>query len=182
MRSILVPVSTTEQRAADPSSTLRDAGVPLYALILWVGLAGAVGAVLRLGIGAPLEEHFMKFPWATLLINLIGSAALGTLVGIAHAWPPLPRWAVPVIGTGLLGSFTTFSSVMMAAVASQHHNLFPQVAGDDVIAAGLWEMLAYLSMSMLFCTGSAAAGITVGRAVFGCAGPGCTHDHREGRS
>ena len=172
---------TTENQAAEPRRPKHDAGLTLPVLIFWVAVAGAVGAVLRLSIAEPLEEHFMKFPWATLLINLIGSAALGTLVGIAHAWNGLPRWALPVLGTGLLGSFTTFSLVMMLAVASQNHNLFPQVAGDDVIAAGLWEMLAYLGMSMLFCTAAAAAGITIGRALFGCSGLECRHSHRKGQ-
>lgn len=172
-------MSTTEQRAAQPWAPRHDAGLPLPALILWVAVAGAAGAMLRLSIAEPLEEHFMKFPWATLLINLIGSAALGMLVGIAHAWRGLPRWAVPVLGTGLLGSFTTFSAVMLAAVASQQNDLFAQVAGDDVIPAGLWEMLAYLVMAMLFCTAAAATGMTVGRAIFGCTGLECVHSQAE---
>lgn len=172
-------MSTTDQRAAEPCKPQHDAGLSLPALILWVSVAGAVGAVLRLSIGEPLEEHFMKFPWATLLINLTGSAALGVLVGIAHAWRGLPRWAVPVLGTGLLGSFTTFSAVMLAAVASQHMDLFVHVAGDDVVPAGLWQMLAFLGMSMLFCTAAAAAGLTIGRAVFGCSGLECAHSPAE---
>lgn len=172
-------MSTPEQRAAQPWAPHQDAGLPLPALVLWVAVAGAVGAALRLSIAEPLEEHFMKFPWATLLINLIGSAALGLLVGIAHAWRSLPRWALPVLGTGLLGSFTTFSAVMLAAVASQQNDLFAQVAGDDVIPAGLWEMMAYLVMAMLFCTAAAATGMTIGRAIFGCTGLNCVHSQAE---
>lgn len=170
---------TSEQRAAQPWSSRDETGLPLPTLLLWVAVAGAAGAVLRLSIGEPLEEQFMKFPWATLLINLTGSAALGLLVGVAHAWRGLPRWTVPVVGTGLLGSFTTFSSVMLAAVASQQNDLFAQIAGDDVIPAGLWEMLAYLGMSMLFCTAAAATGMTVGRAIFGCSGLDCSHSQAE---
>lgn len=160
-------MSTSEKRPSKAWSPHSDAGLSLGALILWIALAGALGAVLRLGIGVPFEEHYMKFPWATLLINLSGSAALGLLTGVAHSFRGLPSWAVPVLGTGLLGSFTTFSAVMLAAVASQHSDLFREIAGAAVIPAGLWEMLAYLGMGMLFCTAAAAAGITVGRALFG---------------
>ena len=159
-------MSTSEKRPPKAWAPHSDAGPPLGPLVIWVALAGAVGAVLRLAIGTPFEEHFMKFPWATLLINLSGSTALGLLVGVAHSYRGLPRWAVPVLGTGLLGSFTTFSAVMLAAVASQHTELFREIAGNAVIPAGLWEMLAYLGMSMLFCTAAAAAGIAVGRALF----------------
>lgn len=167
-------MSTTEQRAV-ARRALQNSGLSMPALVAWVAVAGAAGAVLRLLIGAPLEEQFMKFPWATLVINLSGSAALGLLLGLAHAWPQIPRWTVPVLGTGLLGSFTTFSTVMLAAVASQSRELFTQTAGDDVIPAGAWEMLAYLGVSMLFCTAAAASGVTVGRALFGCSGMDCNH-------
>lgn len=160
-------MSTSDHRTAKPWAPHREDGLSLGALILAVAVAGAVGSVLRLSIGAPFEEHYMKFPWATLMINLGGSAALGLLAAVAHRWRGLPSWAVPVLGTGLLGSFTTFSAVMLAAVASQQSSLFGAVAGDEVIPAGLWEMLAYLGMGMLFCTAAAAAGITVGRALFG---------------
>ncbi|MGO1192377.1 MAG: fluoride efflux transporter FluC [Nesterenkonia sp.] len=160
-------MSTSEQPSAKPWAPHSDDALSLGAMILAVALAGAVGAVLRLAIGAPFEEHYMKFPWATLMINLGGSAALGLLTGVAHSWRGLPGWAVPVLGTGLLGSFTTFSAVMLAAVASQQTQLFGEIAGDEVIPAGLWEMLAYLGMGMLFCTAAAAAGITAGRALCG---------------
>lgn len=160
-------MSTSEQRSAESSGPPHDDGPSLGALILWVAAAGAVGAALRLMIGTPFEEHFMKFPWVTLSINLSGSAALGVLAGVAQSWRGMPRWTMPVLGTGLLGSFTTFSAVMLAAVASQQIDLHREVAGIDVIPAGIWEMLAYLGMGMLFCTAAAAAGITVGRALFG---------------
>lgn len=174
-------MSTTEQHAADPRRPRPEAGLALPALLLWVAAAGALGAFLRLSITEPMEEHFMKFPWATLLINVLGSAALGVLVGISHAWPRLPRWAVPVLGTGFLGSFTTFSLVVVLATASQHPDLFSQVAGDDVLPPGLWEMLAYLGMSVLFCTSAAAAGLTIGRAIFGCSGLACPHSEEPPR-
>ncbi|WP_300343973.1 CrcB family protein [Nesterenkonia sp.] len=166
---------TTEDRAADAGGPQRREGLPLLKLLVWIAAAGAAGSVLRLVIGVPFEEHFMKFPWATLLINTLGSAALGLLVGVAHVWRSLPSWTVPVLGTGLLGSFTTFSAVMVAAVASQQRDLFAQTAGDDVIPPGLWEILAYVGVSVLFCTAAAAAGVTVGRAIFGCTGLDCEH-------
>lgn len=165
-------MSTSEERAAaeleyTPPGWFDRTGLGLPQLLCLIAAAGAVGALLRLLIGAPFEEQFMKFPWVTLMINLGGSAALGLLVGAVHIWRHLPGWTVPVVGTGLLGSFTTFSSVMLAAVAVELPQVFDELSGQDVIPPALWEMGAYLVISMLFCTVAASAGLTLSRAMFG---------------
>lgn len=157
-RSILNLVPTNDD-AAD--------GLPLPALLAWIAVAGACGAVLRMLLVVIAEEQFMRFPWATLVVNLSGSAAIGVLIGVAHAWARMPRWAVPVLGTGFLGSFTTFSAVILAATASQHRDLFAQMSSPLVVPPELWEAGAYVVISMLFCTAAAAAGLVVGRAVMG---------------
>lgn len=157
---------TTEEYTASPQRN-DDARPSLPALIAWIAVAGSCGAVLRLLLVMVSEEQYMRFPWATLVVNLSGSAALGVLIGVAHAWSRLPRWAVPVLGTGFLGSFTTFSSVILAGATAQQRELFSQMASSLVIPPQLWEVGVYLVVSMLFCTAAAAAGITVGRAVFG---------------
>ncbi|SOC56428.1 FluC/FEX family fluoride channel [Ornithinimicrobium cerasi] len=75
--------------------------------LLAVGLGGAAGAVLRWGLELALPTD--GWPWATLLANVLGSAALAVLVvhDDRHAHP---RWLRPGVGTGLLGGFTTFSA------------------------------------------------------------------------
>lgn len=172
--AILVPVSTTEEQS---EAHCRDAdlGIGFAALLGWIAVAGACGAVLRLLLVGLGDEEFMRFPWVTLGINLLGSGVLGILVGVAHAWPGLPSWTVPVLGTGFLGSFTTFSSVIVTMTAAQQRELFAQLHNAEVIPPGVFEVLAYLVISMLFCTAAAAAGITVGRALFGCSGMACDH-------
>lgn len=150
-----------------PTTTDNDAGLPLPALIVWVAVAGSCGALLRTVLVVVSDEQFMRFPWGTMAVNLFGSAAIGLLIGVAYAWARLPTWAVPVLGTGFLGSFTTFSSVILAVMSTQQTELFSEVASSLVVPPQLWEAGAYLVISMLFCTGAAAAGITVGKAVFG---------------
>lgn len=73
----------------------------------FVVLAGC-GTLARASIGRRLNRP--GFATGTLLINGSGSLALGLLHGVA---PPLAT----VLGTGLLGAFTTFSSFSRDAVA-----------------------------------------------------------------
>lgn len=73
---------------------------------VWVGVAGAVGSVLRYLVGLSLGDS--HFPWATLVVNLVGSFALGLLLtwGMAR----LPVSITTPVAVGLLGGFTTFSA------------------------------------------------------------------------
>jgi fluoride exporter len=167
-RSILYPVPTSEEVVGREPSGRKELSLP--ALVAWVALAGACGAVLRLLLVQLADEQFMRFPWITLLVNLTGSAGLGILFGFSHAWPGLPRWTLPVLGTGFLGSFTTFSSVILAGASVQQPDVFAQMASTQVVPPEIWEAGAYLVISMIFCTAAAAAGIAVGRAMFGYSG------------
>ena len=78
-------------------------------------VAVLLGGILGTGLRLTLDQLVLPesaFPWATLLINLIGSFVLGLLV--ARVWPSAPRWLRAGLGTGLLGSFTTFSAVIVS--------------------------------------------------------------------
>lgn len=75
-------------------------------VIAAVSVGGAVGALARWGVAEALPG---AGPWATLGINLAGCLLIGVLVAVVTdvaAAPPLVR---PLLGTGVLGGFTTFS-------------------------------------------------------------------------
>lgn len=80
-------------------------------LFAGAALAGGAGAVLRyladLGV-ATLAGR--RFPWGIMLVNITGSFALGIVTGV------LPD-AVFLLGAGLLGGYTTFSTAMLDTVA-----------------------------------------------------------------
>src|SRR5688500_3802498 len=81
--------------------------------ILAVLVGGLVGTALRLAVDALLPHGDAGFPWSTLLINVTGSFALGMLV--ARVWPIAPEWLRLGLGTGVLGSFTTFSALVASS-------------------------------------------------------------------
>ncbi|GAB3846160.1 fluoride efflux transporter FluC [Nesterenkonia populi] len=144
---------------------MRGAG-----LVAAVAAAGAAGALLRLAAGQILDEESMRFPWTTFAINIAGSGLLGMLVGTVRA-RRAADWVMPVLGTGLLGSFTTLSAVMLAAAPSLLGD--PSLGAGQISPPGAPEMLAYLLISILFGTAAAGFGITLGGAVFGCAAMDC---------
>jgi CrcB protein len=76
------------------------------AVVLGIGAIGGLGAIARFLLdGAVASRLGRRFPFGTLAVNLSGSFALGLLVGGA-----LSERAYDLLGTGLLGAFTTFST------------------------------------------------------------------------
>lgn len=76
---------------------------------LAVALLGGVGAVLRFELDALVQLRAGgELPLGTMVVNLSGSFCLGLLTGLSVTGDGLL-----VVGTGLLGSFTTFSTWML---------------------------------------------------------------------
>ena len=74
---------------------------------LCVALGGGVGAWLRFSVGRLVGQTAL--PWATLIVNVAGSFAMGMLVGWLARTSGGESWRL-LIGVGLLGGFTTFSA------------------------------------------------------------------------
>lgn len=73
---------------------------------LGIGLIGGLGAVSRFLLdGAVAGRLGRSFPFGTLAVNVTGSLLLGVAAGAS-----LGEDAYRVIGTGLIGAFTTFST------------------------------------------------------------------------
>jgi fluoride exporter len=83
------------------------------AVLAWTGVAlvGAAGAWARFTLGAAVAARWpSEFPFGTLTVNLTGGFLLGLLVGLSVTGD-----ALLVLGTGLLGAYTTFSTWMVEA-------------------------------------------------------------------
>ena len=78
-----------------------------------VALGGAFGAALRYAVSEFLASD--SFPYATLSVNLIGSFLLGILaVGLAQNL--LTSNMALLLGTGVLGAFTTMSTFSVETI------------------------------------------------------------------
>lgn len=105
--------------------------------LLAVALGGAVGGALRYGVSGWVGRRVGEtFPWGTLAVNASGAFVIGLLLG---ALPRLGERAGSlwlVLAVGLLGSYTTVSSLSLQAVL---------MARDGVpLRAGLYVGLSLL--------------------------------------
>lgn len=75
--------------------------------IVTAGLGAIFGAVIRYAITSYGKKNWPKsFPYATLLINLSGAFLLGLIFALS-----LPVFVYAFVGTGILGGYTTFSTM-----------------------------------------------------------------------
>ncbi|MCL6263198.1 CrcB family protein [Craterilacuibacter sp. RT1T] len=86
--------------------------------VMWVGLGGGLGSLLRWRVGTLVGERYHgDFPLGTFLINVSGAFVIAYLsVLFAVDWRD--RLGTPVnagVLTGALGGFTTFSSMQLDA-------------------------------------------------------------------
>lgn len=79
-----------------------------------VALGGAIGSWLRYALSRMIgPARAADFPWATLTANVLGSFAMGLLVGwLARHSDDGEQWRL-LLGVGVLGGFTTFSAFAM---------------------------------------------------------------------
>jgi CrcB protein len=124
---------------------------PLAASAL-VASGGALGALARYQVGrwmTNLAGPDNGFPWGTLAINIIGSLAMGALVGWLARGTTSDQAAESLrllVGVGLLGGFTTFSAFSAELVTLVHRGAAMQALGYGAasVLAGMAAVVAGL--------------------------------------
>ena len=79
--------------------------------LLLVGLGGALGSILRYGVGVAL--HSTTFPYATLIVNVVGCFCIGLA---SQELGDAPDWLRNGVVVGMIGGFTTFSTFAYQAL------------------------------------------------------------------
>ncbi len=125
----------------------------MYPFLL-VGAGGAIGAMARFGFASFVGRLWpMGFPLATLLINMIGSVAMGIFIGLmARFLPPWQEDARLFIAVGIFGGFTTFSTFSLDTVVL--------IERGELLQAGF-----YVLLSVVLCLIGLYLGLLVTRGV-----------------
>ena len=115
--------------------------------VLFVGLGGAIGAILRYVIG--LLPYKSDFPILTLFINLVGAVVIGFITGLAVK-KNISEHAMLFFKTGLCGGFTTFSTFSLEA-----YTLFKN--GSVLLA------ILYIILSIALCLIGIVLGMSIAK-------------------
>lgn len=118
-----------------------------------VAVGAAIGSVFRQVIADAFPFGRSHWPLATLAVNLVGSFALGLVVGWMRKRRSTPATTAPLeafLAVGVLGGFTTFSALSVEVA----------LLVDDGEAA---LVVAYLASTIAGGLGAARVGVLIGR-------------------
>ncbi|SFR51677.1 fluoride efflux transporter FluC [Microbacterium azadirachtae] len=122
---------------------------PIPFRLALVVAGGAIGTAARLGLGlalpAPAGGGLGAVPWATLVANLLGAF----LIGVLAARLPGSSAVRILLGTGVLGGFTTYSAFAVGTVTLWHTQP--------------WLAAAYAAGSVVLGIGAAVLGLALAR-------------------
>ena len=76
-------------------------------------VGGFAGAIARAELAEAIPFHAGSWPWATFLVNLVGAFLLGYFTTRLQERLPVSAYRRPLLGTGLCGALTTFSTMQV---------------------------------------------------------------------
>lgn len=116
-----------------------------------IGSAGALGALSRYGLGLLIPTASGGFPWGVFVINVTGSFAIGLVLVLLAERFPHAQLARPLVTTGFLGAYTTFSTYAVDVdLALRSGNVAVAVAdGLGSLAAGALAAVAGIACARL---------------------------------
>lgn len=76
-------------------------------------VGGFAGAVVRAEVAQALPAGGARWPWATFVVNIAGAFLLGYFTTRLQERLPLSAYRRPLLGTGLCGALTTFSTMQL---------------------------------------------------------------------
>jgi CrcB protein len=113
---------------------------------IWIAVAlgGALGSIARHGVNRWVHQAWplLQFPAATLIVNVVGCGAIGTLAAlVASGRLPMGPFGREFVFVGLLGGFTTFSTfgldTMTLVRAGALSQAFLNVALHVIVGLGI---------------------------------------------
>ena len=118
--------------------------------VLFVALGGSIGAVLRYLLSIFMIQLFgSSFPFGTLLVNLLGSFFMGTVYALgqlSHISPEIKA----LVGVGLLGALTTFSTFSNETLLLLQEGLWHKAILNVLLNVTLCLFMVYLGQQLIF--------------------------------
>jgi CrcB protein len=110
-----------------------------------VAAGGAIGAGMRWWLGGLMAERLgAYFPWHTLVVNISGAFLLGVLMALSAERGILSQEWRLFAGVGVLGGYTTFSTLAYESMRLLEQGLWTQGLGN-MFGSGLAGLVAVVA-------------------------------------
>jgi len=104
-----------------------------------VFVGGALGASARAGLAHFFGGAPDQWPWPTFIVNIVGAFLIGYFTTRLLERLPVSSYLRPLLGTGLCGGLTTFSTMQVETVRMVQHGAYGLAVGYTLVSivAGL---------------------------------------------
>ncbi|MFZ1175260.1 MAG: fluoride efflux transporter CrcB [Mycobacterium sp.] len=106
---------------------------------------GALGALARVALQALVVRDPHHWPWSTFTVNIVGAFLVGYFTTRLLERLPLSSYERPLLGTGLCGGLTTFSTVQVETLQMVEHGHWGLAAGYTVSSITLGLLAVHLA-------------------------------------
>ena len=120
-----------------------------YRELAAVFIGGALGTVARTGLSLLVAADPARWPWPTFIVNIVGAFLVGYFTTRLLERLPLSSYRRPLLGTGLCGGLTTFSTMQVETLKMVEHHHYGLATGYTCASIVFGFLAVYLATALV---------------------------------
>lgn len=132
-----------------PAYILCDVALTDRREVAAVFLGGALGTLARALLSHVLAVPPGHWPWATFIVNIVGAALLGYFTTRLLERLPTSGYRRSLLGTGLCGGLTTFSTMQVEVLVMLEHGFHLLAVAYLAVSIGLGLLAVQLTTTLV---------------------------------
>jgi CrcB protein len=120
-----------------------------YRELAAVFVGGAIGALARAALSTVLVRDPGQWPWPTFIVNIVGAVLVGYFTTRLLERLPVSSYRRPLLGTGLCGGLTTFSTMQVETLRMIEHGHWAKAAAYTISSIVLGLLAVYLATAFV---------------------------------
>ncbi len=120
-----------------------------YRELAAVFVGGALGTLARAALSTVVMREPAGWPWATFIVNIVGAFLVGYFTTRLLERLPLSSYRRPLLGTGLCGGLTTFSTMQVETVTMIQHGQWATAAAYSTSSIVLGLLAVHLATALV---------------------------------
>jgi CrcB protein len=110
---------------------------------------GALGAFARAGLAAAFPQAPAQWPWPTFAVNVLGAFLVGYFVTRLQERLPLSSYRRPLLGTGLCGGLTTFSTMQVELIDMLDGGRYGLALAYGLVSVGAGYVAVHIATALV---------------------------------
>jgi fluoride exporter len=112
-------------------------------------VGGAIGTTGRASLATWLPASGTQWPWTTFAVNIVGAFLLGYFATRLQERLPLSSYRRPLLGTGLCGGLTTFSTMQVEIVRMLDNGAYVLAAGYTAASVCIGLLAVHVATALV---------------------------------